>query len=272
MCDFNQYLNYLHVVGPQNISEGDRKYLVYQPDLGGWNNIRMAAEVAVVFAHATGRTLVLAPDSILYLLMMNKNHKKNKSNLDDFYEFRRILDGLDVITMEEFLQKEASIPGRLKETWSNGFDLSTPESKKQLYSYLERTCFVRQWSPGKIFIGFNITKDPRTEKILFGTFDSQTDHIKAFMFNNRQLVPYDSIFHSERAIYFPGHDQNRMLTHFYSYLFFADMKLHRYYLRFVRDRLRYLDSIFCTAARVIDLIQNDALKMMNTDARTYERV
>jgi len=54
----------------------------------------MAAEVAVVFAHATGRTLVLAPDSVLYLLMMNKNHKKNKSNLDDFYEFRRILDGI----------------------------------------------------------------------------------------------------------------------------------------------------------------------------------
>ena len=31
------------------------KYVVFQPDGGGWNNIRMAAETVVIFAHATGR-------------------------------------------------------------------------------------------------------------------------------------------------------------------------------------------------------------------------
>ena len=33
----------------------EAKYLVFQSDGGGWNNIRMAAETAMVFAHATGR-------------------------------------------------------------------------------------------------------------------------------------------------------------------------------------------------------------------------
>ena len=33
----------------------ETKYLVFQSDGGGWNNIRMAAETAMVFAHATGR-------------------------------------------------------------------------------------------------------------------------------------------------------------------------------------------------------------------------
>ena len=147
--------------------DGERKYLVYQPDLGGWNNIRMAAEVAIVFAHATGRTLVLAPDSVLYLLSGNKKHDRNKSNLDDFYEFQRIMDGLDTMPMEEFLQKEASVPGRLKETWEGGTtteSLAKPAAKKELYAYLERAAYVRSWSPGKTFIGFNITKDESTGK------------------------------------------------------------------------------------------------------------
>ena len=33
----------------------EQKYVVFQPDRGGWNNIRMAAEVVIIFAHATGR-------------------------------------------------------------------------------------------------------------------------------------------------------------------------------------------------------------------------
>jgi hypothetical protein len=125
---------------------------------------------------------------------------------------------------------------------------------------------VRQWSPGKTFIGFNISKHSSTNEPFFGTFESQSDHAKSFMFNNRQLIPYDSAFHSERAVYFPGHNKNRMLTHFYAYLFFADINLHRYYLRFVRDRLRYMDSIFCVAQRIVNRLQQDALNLQTAQA------
>ena len=43
-----------HPLG-KNAPTSELKYLVFQPDIGGWNNIRMAAEVAMIFAHATGR-------------------------------------------------------------------------------------------------------------------------------------------------------------------------------------------------------------------------
>jgi hypothetical protein len=36
-------------------SPEELKYVVFMPDGGGWNNIRMAAETAMIFAHATGR-------------------------------------------------------------------------------------------------------------------------------------------------------------------------------------------------------------------------
>jgi hypothetical protein len=35
------------------------RYLAFEPDHGGWNNIRMAMETALVMSHAMGRTLVL---------------------------------------------------------------------------------------------------------------------------------------------------------------------------------------------------------------------
>ncbi len=37
------------------------KYITFEPDHGGWNNIRMAYETLLVMAHAMGRTLVLPP-------------------------------------------------------------------------------------------------------------------------------------------------------------------------------------------------------------------
>ena len=44
------------------------KYITFEPDRGGWNNIRMSMEIMFVIAVATNRTLVLPPDQPLYLL------------------------------------------------------------------------------------------------------------------------------------------------------------------------------------------------------------
>jgi hypothetical protein len=53
------------------------KYITFEPDVGGWNNIRMQMEVVLVFAAVTGRTLVIPPEQamvrmfILCLLIFN---------------------------------------------------------------------------------------------------------------------------------------------------------------------------------------------------------
>ena len=44
------------------------KYITFEPDRGGWNNIRMNLEFMFIFAAATGRTIVLPPDVPLYLM------------------------------------------------------------------------------------------------------------------------------------------------------------------------------------------------------------
>jgi len=44
------------------------RYATYEPDYGGFNNIRMTLETLVVFARVTGRAIVLPPKAPIYLL------------------------------------------------------------------------------------------------------------------------------------------------------------------------------------------------------------
>ena len=91
--------------GLQGKNVTDRRYVVFQPDLGGWNNIRMALEVVILYALVTGRILVMPPHAVLYLLNGNKKWDANKSTMDDYLDFERMKahEGLEVMEMEEFL-------------------------------------------------------------------------------------------------------------------------------------------------------------------------
>ena len=44
-------------------------------------------------------------------------------------------------------------------------------------------------------------------------------------------------------------EKMRLLTHFYSYLYWAKPVEERIYKRLVRDRLHYSDTIFCAAGK-----------------------
>lgn len=81
-----------------NINENDENdenddnttsYITFEYDLGGWNNIRMGIEIILVFAHITGKTLVLPPSKQLYLLDKSSkrlnllNNTSNRLNLTE---------------------------------------------------------------------------------------------------------------------------------------------------------------------------------------------
>jgi GDP-fucose protein O-fucosyltransferase len=206
----------------------------------------------ILFAYASGRILVLPPDAVLYLLNRNAKWVNNKSGMEDYIDFDRLtksMNGLEIMSMEEFLSTVA-LPGYLLNPLPNN-DIHL--IKKPLWDYLESSCYVRQWSPGKTFISFNITRSLSGEVIFGNISDRSSDRYMKFAIG-RQPVLYDAEMHSHRAIYFPGHEENRLLTHFYSMIYFPDINVHKMAKRFMRDRVRYLDAIFCGASKIVSIL------------------
>jgi hypothetical protein len=59
------------------------RYLTFEYDQGGWNNIRMGMEALLVVAHAMGRTIVIPPAQHLYLLGIKHKDKHDKDAHDE---------------------------------------------------------------------------------------------------------------------------------------------------------------------------------------------
>lgn len=94
------------------------RYLTFEYDNGGWNNIRMGVEALIVIAHAMGRTLVIPPQQHLYLLGANHQDKHDKQahdemGFEDFFDIDllRSHKGFHIMTMEKFLTTEAATGG-----------------------------------------------------------------------------------------------------------------------------------------------------------------
>lgn len=84
------------------------QYVTFEPDHGGWNNIRMAMEVVLVFAFATGRTLVMPPEQGMYLLNKGVNQDDNKLHFSDFFYLHRLREKMELMEMKDFLEQEVS--------------------------------------------------------------------------------------------------------------------------------------------------------------------
>jgi hypothetical protein len=132
------------------------------PDLAAISLLQ-AAETAILFAHATGRTLVMPPVMKFYLLDKNPEDQENQSTFHKFFDFSKVSEGMTMLSMEDFINNVAK-KGLLKKPFPPGV---LPTQKTKIYNYMEQACHMKDWEPGKHFIGFNITSSAEER---FGTF------------------------------------------------------------------------------------------------------
>jgi hypothetical protein len=139
--------------GPRLPIPKNSKYILFQLDCGGLNNIRMQYEILTVIAWLSGRTLVLHPKTTWYLL-------GNKQLFaEDIFDFDCWASQIPVLTAKEWLKKlgkpdepdyrkffgnlEAGDYGKVHEPrWSPGKTKFKPEFLKQSdsiwYFYCDR--------------------------------------------------------------------------------------------------------------------------------------
>jgi hypothetical protein len=245
-------------------------YLSFQPDLGGWNNIRMSMEIIFVLATVTGRTLVLPPKAPFYLLGTGA---KNAKSFGNFYnmdnpEFKK---RLNVITMSEFLEREGTgilgLSEQEVETLKPVADMCLHQvgsdiNCDKIYAHLKRTGFQPDMgaSQGQDCLVFDegyFNGEPVTE-------DAE-ERAKRFCGPERKLHYYDNSLHSPQLIHWDASDAHvhRLLNHFYAFIFFTNPVIDNYYKRFVRDFLHYKDEIYCAAGKIVHAI-NDLGKTWST--------
>jgi hypothetical protein len=213
-----------------------KRYLTFEPDPGGWNNVRMSMEVIFVMAAAMGRTLVLPPRAPFYLLGTGK---ENARSFGSFYDISKpsFQKEVEVITMEEFFERETHGPdgllGHLTEeekakikpiadicVYAEGSEIHC----KYLYKLLEsigyqpkiggnHNCFVFD---NDVFQGQDVSDDLK-------------ERVARFCGPERTPVYYEQTIHEPQLIHWDASAADgdgvkgfRLLNHFYSFLFFSD--------------------------------------------------
>jgi len=261
-------------------------------DHGGWNNIRMAMETALVMSHAMGRTLVLPPTQRFYLLGKGDQKQQNEFDFGDFFHLDSIAvehEGFDVITSEEFLHrlgktgKLMNIETGKPELW----DEKLKHGSGNVKTYLQKVGVNPHWDPMQCIAAFpeemgedainklrqanedmmnemGGRKKPSLEEFegkptpVDGPMSERMREILAESSSRSKLCIYDTRLQEAPVIYFPATKGTRLLTHFYAFIFFSDWRADLWSKRFVRDHLRYIDEIMCAAARVVQALRERA--------------
>lgn len=110
----------------------------------------------------------------------------------------------------------------------------------------------------------------------FGCDFNSDERLQRHASHKRDVIVYNEELDSKFCIYFPGdyREEYRILTHFYAYIYWADPHEERIYKRsefilpnlfsssLVRDRLHYIDSIFCGAGRAVQVLHEESFNLM----------
>lgn len=192
------------------------RYITFEYDQGGWNNIRMGLESLMVIAHATGRTLVIPPQQHLYLLMAQHADADNpemhdEMGFEDFFDLNLLRShrGFHMMEMEDFLAKEA-VSGGLKGVLPPRN--STKIWGSALWNYLSKVADEKpSWMGRFLVLPANSTdysmkqalQDPKT-----------AERMKTFG-GDRSPVYYDEKLQKAHHIHYPGGEHYRLLQHHY---------------------------------------------------------
>ena len=281
--------------------ESRRRYVTFEPDRGGWNNIRMSLEIVMVFAAATGRTLVLPPDTPFYLLSKDGGGgakgagKKRHHGFADFLDLESpaLRRQLDMMSMTEFLEREGGGGGGGTTAAGDGmFELpGGSEGSKILmsaeqcyyvaksdrpcdavYDFLRSHAHVPDIQAGRDCLIFDSSPHPGGGGIHVGISggggygnlpdDAARRKVDDFCDGRNPVFFRDSELASARLVHFhAGEKEHRLLNHFYTFLHFTDVRVDHHYKRFVRDFLHYPDEVWCAASRVIRSLEEESAKL-----------
>jgi len=271
----------------------------------------MAMETAVTMALAMGRTLVIPPEQQLYLLQKTDKGQKNRFTFKDFFHFDSVElehKALEVITLEEFLKREAitgnmrdkktgevSYPPDNRTNWNGQANYES--HKNGIFPWLRTVTKTIDWNWEKCIAGFPKEPGEAGAESLKSIFEeakskisgewrqrvnqysgnptpvdaSAADRILELLGSREKLCLYDTSYQEAKFVHAMGDNDSgaRMLAHFYSFIFYEDWHHDLWTKRFVRDHLRYIDQLQCHAAKVVNFLRMKAQTFGDPNGEFY---
>lgn len=231
--------------------EGPEKFMTFEFDHGGWNNIRMCMETVFVLATALGRTLVLPPPRRMYLLGGDTHSAEDFFHLQDFDRA-----ALKIITTSEFvnnLPADISPPGsKIMNSLKSEASWSKSGNSDDVVSWLERTATIFPWTRNNQFVAF-----PEARGAVLDKKDARMRPFEA-----RQRSPFNPLENhdlmQQSVLHVSASEPYRPLTHFYASIYFGSLETDRYMKRMIRDSFHYGDHLFCSAKPIVDALREEA--------------
>ena len=247
--------------GTDATAADEPKFLSFEPDQGGWNNIRMSFENLVILAAATGRTLVLPPRAPFYLLAWGRDGART---FGSFFSMDNVVSKrISIITMAEFLALHGEQVLRvthdeLTQLQPLGdmclYQRGEPDHCENLWTHFRPV----GWQPH-----LKVTKQCLIfdEDVFRGKKQQPTDMTKVQRFcgKERTAMYYNDTWTKPRLLHWNAAavDEYRLLDHFYTSMFFTNPVIENYMKRLIRDALHYNDEIQCAAGKIVRALHDE---------------
>lgn len=222
------------------------RYVCFDVDQGGLNNVRLVFEYVAVIAAITGRTLVLPPPQPWYLLDNGPQHLGTNTGVTDFgdiFDIPALQEVIPVQTTEEFIRESAkhlSIPASFQEGDAFNAEFGGQEIRKQWKQWLSDNAEVpKGWKPYETLICF-----PDKER-------TDIEELSDQYVDGRELVEFTPRMNAAPVIYYPSNAEDRSLGPVATMLASDHDELPRLTRRLIKHHIRYHPNIFAIASEII---------------------
>ncbi|MFT7533008.1 MAG: hypothetical protein ACI9FD_004043 [Gammaproteobacteria bacterium] len=243
----NHYWNEL-LVNDAFTNTHKNRYLAFDIDQGGLNNIRMVFEYAVVIAAITRRTLILPPAQPWYLINQARMGKaEGSTDLADVFELSAIDNAMPFLTTNEFCQTAAhhlKIPNQfLQQTFDETLEYDRLQEWRQ---WLLHNSEILDWNSYESLLCY-----PDIKRALRGP------HMSDLYRANRKLRELTPRMLASPIIYLPSDNNHRSLGPVATMLATETEHLPRLCRRLLKHHVRYRDEVFAWAEKIRHWLQLD---------------
>lgn len=239
------------------------RYILFDADHGGLNNVRLAFEYVAALAAITGRTIVLPPCSSWYLINhgpLPEEHQGGTTEFSDLFNITALGKAIPVLSTSEFIDEaktHLNIPTEFHDV--NRWLDTCFETNKAWELWLLENTEIPGWNPYDTVICH-----PSIESAQAGP------HMQEAYLDSRQQVEFSPWMNAAPVLYFPCSSKYRSLGPVATMLASADDSLPSLARRFIKHHIRYHEEIFHLANKIINALEVESFDAMHVRRNDFQ--